>query len=189
MPHPVDYLLDYEGGFFGIRHAVEHTDFLAGIAFGVALLGDTPLVVGDDAVGRIDDGAGRAVVALEADYLAVGVVFAEIEDVLDLGSAEGIDRLRVVSDHADIAAYRCEFLEDDVLREVGVLVLVDHDVVEAGGKDVESLRVVAKKDIHVNENIVEVHHARRLEFLLVEFVKVGHPGALSLAVGGEEIFA
>ena len=58
------------------------------------------------------------------------VVLLEIEDVLDLGAAEGIYRLRVVTHHAYIIMSLTELLQDEVLSQVGVLVLVDHNIVE-----------------------------------------------------------
>src|SRR2546428_643948 len=50
-------------------------------------------VVRDQAVRRAADGLRRAVVPLEEDDLAAGVVLLEAEDVLDVGSPPAVDRL------------------------------------------------------------------------------------------------
>ena len=49
-------------------------------------------VVGDDGVRGAEDGVRRAVVLLERDELRAGEVALELEDVADVGSAEGVDR-------------------------------------------------------------------------------------------------
>jgi hypothetical protein len=59
----------------------------------------------------------------------------EIEDVAHLCGAEGIDRLRIVADHGQPGAVGLERQQDRRLQAVGVLVLVDEDVVEAATDD------------------------------------------------------
>ena len=56
------------------------------------------LVVADHGVGGVEDGLGRAVVLLEQDRGGVGEVLLEVEDVADVGAAEGVDRLVGVAD-------------------------------------------------------------------------------------------
>ena len=83
-----------------------------------------------DGVGGIYDDLGGAVVLFEFEEVQVGVVAAEVEDVLYVGTAEGIDALGIVAHHADVLETGGKLLDDEVLRVVGVLVLVHHDVVE-----------------------------------------------------------
>ena len=56
----------------------------------------------------------------------------EIEDVGKIGTAPGIDRLPVVADDADVAGWVDEEMDDLVLDSVGVLVLVNEDVLKFG---------------------------------------------------------
>lgn len=91
----------------------------------------------------MEDGLGGAVVLLEQDRSRVGVVLLELDDVADRRPAEGVDRLVGVTDDAQLArGHRVrgrvvgqgradELLDELVLRDVGVLVLVDEDVAEA----------------------------------------------------------
>jgi hypothetical protein len=76
--------------------------------------------------------AGGAVVALQPDHLGAGKVLLEAQDVVDLGAAPAIDRLVVVADAADIVAgprlALGEQAQPQILRDVGVLILVDEDV-------------------------------------------------------------
>ena len=79
-----------------------------------------------------------------------------------MGAAEGVDRLVVVADAEIPGAAGCEELEPAVLQAVGVLELVDQDVLEA-------LAVVAAQDLVAPEQLIaaqqqlgEVHHSLSL---------------------------
>ena len=51
-----------------------------------------------------------------------------------------------------------ELLENEVLGHIGILILVHKDVVEAGRHGIESLRIVPEQDVHIQQDIVEIHH-------------------------------
>ena len=126
--HTVHDLLRHESGLFRISHTVQHPYLFSLLPFRIAFLGDAAFVVGDDAVRGIDYGLSRAVIAFQADYLAIRVILLEIQDVLDLRAAESVDGLGIVSDHADIAVKHRQLPQNDILREVGVLILVHHNI-------------------------------------------------------------
>ena len=94
-------------------------------------LAEPALVVGDEARGGGEDVAGRAVVALQPDHLGAGKILLEAQDVVDLGAAPAVDRLVVVADAADVGRALRQQPQPQVLRDVGVLVLVDQHVAEA----------------------------------------------------------
>ena len=145
-------------------------DLLPGIAHGHAILGNASLVAGDERVGRVDDGLRRPVIALQAEGAGALEILHEVEDVLDLGAAEAVDGLGIVPDHAQVVMDRGELPEDEVLGHVGVLVLVHQDVAETAGDAGERLRIPLQQDIHVQEDIVEIHHAGLLAQLAVQGV-------------------
>ena len=68
-------------------------DGLAVALVGPQLLGLAAHVVGDDRVGRVEDGLGGPVVLLEHDHGGVGERVLELEDVADVGAAELVDRV------------------------------------------------------------------------------------------------
>ena len=93
-----------------------------------------PLAIeGDQPVGPGDDLAGRAVVVLQADDLGVGPVALEVQNVRHFGAPPAIDRLVVVAHDAQVAMPGGQGLDDAILAAVGVLVLVDQEVIEALG--------------------------------------------------------
>ena len=134
-------------------------DGLSLLPHGDALLGNTAFITGDEGIGGIHYILGGAVVSLQAEEFCPGEILLEIQDVLDLGAAEAIDGLGVVSHHADVPVPCSQLEEDEVLGHVCVLVLVHKDMVKAGRYILKRLRRLLKEDIHIEENIVEVHDA------------------------------
>ena len=102
-------------------------------------------------VGGGEDRLRRAVVLLELDDLGVGEVVLEVEDVADVGAAEGVDRLLVVADHRQVAVLLGQDLQPAVLRAVRVLVLVHEHVLE----------VVLVALAHLREELEQVHACGR----------------------------
>ena len=138
-------------------------------------------------MGRVEDELGRAVVALQLDDRRLRPVALEIEDVAQVGAAPRVDRLIVVADHRQVAALGGERLDPQVLRAVRVLVFVDMEVVPAilvAGQDVGGLLEQADG---LEQQVVEVEGARRLESLLIARGQSGDgPLAVVRGVLGEE---
>ena len=79
-------------------------------------------------IGGCEDGLCRPVVLFQGDERGWrGELLREIEDVAHGGSAKPIDRLGVISDHSAIGL---EAAQDRCLQGVGVLVLIDENMVE-----------------------------------------------------------
>ena len=145
----------------------------ARVADGEELLGLAADVVGDDGVGGIEDGLGRAEVLLQHDGRHVGEGALELQDVADVGAAPAVHGLVGVADHADVAVRLAQQLDDLVLRVVRVLELVDEDVPEAllvvGAHVVVGLQEIGRH----HEQVVEVECVGRQQPALVLRVDVG----------------
>ena len=150
-------------------------------------LGDAATVVRDHAVGRAQDRLGRAVVLLELDDAGVREVVGEVEDVSNLGPAEAVDRLRVISHHGQVAvawnarapAYgrlgataSGQQLEQAVLGVVGVLVLVHENVPEARAVALADLLEQLQQVDRAKQEVVEVHRVHAQQVALIELVDV-----------------
>ncbi len=99
-------------------------------------------VLPDDAVGRLHYGLCGAVILLKFEYFQVSVVLFKIEDVLNVSPTESIDALRVIAHHHDVLVLRGQFARDQVLRDVSVLKLIHHHIVEAVLVLVQHIHVV-----------------------------------------------
>ena len=131
-------------------------DEVAGRSVGAQGLLLAHLVLGDDAGGGLQDVRGGAVVLLELHHVGARVVLLEVEDVLEVSAAPGVDGLVVVAHHHDVAVAG-QLLHQPVLDRVGVLVLVDEDVAEALLPVLAPLGMLAQKLQGIEEQVVEVH--------------------------------
>ena len=94
-------------------------------------LAEPPLVVGDQPRRGAQNMPGGTVIPFQADRPRAGEVLLEAQDVAHLGAAPGVDRLVVVADAAQIATFHREQAQPQILRDIGVLILVDQKVAEA----------------------------------------------------------
>ena len=76
-------------------------------------------------VRELEDFGRRAIVVLEADHLGVRKPRGHCEQVLRARAREGVDRLVVVADGAQLVAIAEPAVEERLLEQVDVLVLVD----------------------------------------------------------------
>ena len=145
-------------------------DLLAVAGVGPQPLVLAALVLGDDGVGGGEDRLRRAVVLLEQHDLGVREVLLELEDVADVGAAEGVDRLVGVADDAQLGGRdgrrrpalaagggADELAHQRVLRVVGVLVLVDEHVPEAPPVVLGDVGEDLQQVDGLHDQVVEVH--------------------------------
>ncbi len=169
--HPLDFLADPAGLLWPVPDA-DDADLLALARVGPQSLAEPASVVGDDSVGGGEDVAGRAVILLQPDDLGAGEVLLELEDIGDLGSAPGIDRLVVIADAAQVAARFGEELQPFVLGAVCVLVFVDKDVFEPVAIGVEHVGVCSQDHQHVQQQVAEIAGVERLQPRLIGGVEL-----------------
>ena len=115
------------------------------------------LVVVDERAGGVQDRLRAAVVLRQRDDAGVREVALEVEDVLDVRTPPLVNRLVRVADHAEVRVIDGQALGDLVLGEVGVLVLVDQHVLEAGVEFGAEFLVVLEGHRGEVEQVVEVH--------------------------------
>jgi hypothetical protein len=153
-----------------------HGDLVAGLSAGPQRLAEAAAVVGDDAGGGGEDLGGRAVILLEPDDQRAGEIALEFEDVADLGAAPAVDRLVVVADAAQILVLLRQQPQPQILRDVGVLVLVDQQVTEAALIAGEDLGVGGEQRQIVQQQIAEIDRVHGREaFLIVAVERDGTP--------------
>ena len=102
----------------------------------------------------------------------IRVVLLEVEDVLDVGAAETVNRLRIVTDHTEVLTQGRELLDDEVLGEVGVLVLVHQDVRELVLVLQKQIGEIPQQHVHLEQEVVEVHGLRPKTPVLISAVNL-----------------
>ena len=111
--------------------------------------------------------SGRAVVAFEPHNLRAGKIVLEAQDVVDLGPAPAIDRLVVIADTGEVAATLREQAQPQILRHVGVLILVHQHVAEALLILGQHIGMAAPERQAMHQQIAEIAGIQRLEALLI----------------------
>ena len=125
----------------------------------------------DHAVRELDDAASAAEVQRERRLparRAVGVqeLLVEVDEVEHRRAAPRVDRLPRVADRGDGRARRAQVLQHDLLRRVGVLVLVEQHDGEALAQLVDDL-VVGVEDLDGDADLVAEVDATELPLLLL----------------------
>ena len=138
----------------------------------------------DDRVGGIDYGACRTVVLLELVGLGCGVVLAEREYVLDLRTAERVDTLRIVTNDAHTAVKLREAADDDVLRKVGILILIHQNILKQLLILGQHIGTVAQQDIGLQQQVVEVHCSVLLATTAILHIHIAKVRNLRLSIFG-----
>ena len=136
---------------------------------------------------RIQDVRGGAVVLFQFHDLRVLEILFEFQDVADVRAAPLVDALVVVPHHADVVAlfagvvFRLrQHFDELVLDLVGVLVLVDHDVLESPLILEENAFVFLKKFHGLQQQVVEVHGVVLLQFFFIPAVDLLHHPVLNV---------
>ena len=109
----------------------------------------------------------RAIIAFQPDDLGIRIVLLEIENVLNIRPAPGINGLIRITHHADIPMLHRQRMHQHILRMIRILILIDHDVPEHPPIMFGNLRVPRNQLVHPRKHAVEVDSAIPLERALV----------------------
>ncbi|MHC2462540.1 hypothetical protein ACVIHD_001552 [Bradyrhizobium embrapense] len=156
------HLLDDVTGLVGFIADRDEQRLAGRGPIGPQVLGEAFLGERDHAIGGRQDRLRRAVVAVERDDLGGRAELArEVEDVSHGGGAERVDRLCVVADDGEPASGRLEREQDGGLQAVGVLIFVDHHMVEAAA-DLFCERRIRHHLRPVEQEVVIIEHVLAL---------------------------
>ena len=131
---------------------------------------------------RIEDDLRGAVVPFELDDAGFGEVVFEVEDVAQVGAAPFVDRLVGIADDTQVAMLACEPLDEQVLRPIGVLILVHHHVHELVRVLVADGFRLLEQLHRLQQQVVEVERVGVAQCLRVELVEL--PDVLLARVPG-----
>ena len=157
-------------------------DGSAFVALGPEFLALALGVVLHDRARSLQYRGGGSVVLLQPDDLGIGIVLLEIEYVLDVRAPPSVDRLVVVAHGADVVVSGGEVLDEQVLRVVGILVLVDEQVVEPALPRRQHVGMLGEKPHRQEQQVVEVDGVVRAHLGLIFGVEFRDQGGVLLVV-------
>ena len=176
-------LVGHDFALFHIAVSLENPNRLALRLFRKHFLADLFAVLLDQAIGCTHDGLRRAVVLLQLEELGTAIHLGELQDILDVGSTEGVDTLGIIAHHAHLLVLLGELQHNAMLGKVGVLILVYQHVAKLRGILLADGRKVAKEDVGVHQQVVEVHGVALSTSLPVSAVNVVRRRHLGITVG------
>ena len=87
-------------------------------------------VVVDNGIGSVQNNLRAAVVLLQFHQLGIGVILFKIKDILDIGTAPAINTLVGIAYYADVSVACGQQLRQQILRMVGILIFVNHQIIK-----------------------------------------------------------
>ena len=133
------------------------------LALGVAaeyVLRNLPLVVLDQAVGRLYNALRAAVVALQLELTGIVVNLRELQDVVDVRSTKSVDALGIVAHHTHRLPFLGQLIDDSLLSAVRVLILIDKNVSKLVDILPANVLVLVEQHVGIDQQVVEVHRIR-----------------------------
>ena len=174
-----------------VARAVE-LDQLAAPAVGPQPLAAPLGVVRHQVAGGVEDGLGRAVVALELAHRRLREPLLELEHVVEIGAAPAIDALVLVAHRGEVAGGSDQLAHQTELGVVGVLELVDQQMRDPALDASGHLGVGREQSHRHRDQVVEVDRRGAPQQVLVATVDLRQllleeaRGARGVGVGIEQ---
>ncbi|EKD59717.1 MAG: hypothetical protein ACD_54C01178G0001 [uncultured bacterium] len=122
----------------------DQPDLFARLARRPQRLAQAVRVGGNDPGRRRQNMRGRSVILFQPHHMCAGEVLLEPQDIADFRAAPAIDRLVIIANAADVAMRLRQQPQPQILRDVGVLILVHQNVFEPALILFQHVRVLLK---------------------------------------------
>ena len=124
----------------------------------------------DQAVCRIHNILCRTVIPFQFENTATRILVLELQDIIDIGSSERINTLRIIPNHTDTPMHFAQTLHDQMLCKVRILILVHQHKLEKAPVFLQYVRMIAEEDVRLQQQIVEIHRPRLLATVLIPLI-------------------
>ena len=163
QPVQSEYLPCHSGTLLTVGAVAGQMQTLACLLLRIYLLVYLPFVLVNKTVGSVHNVLRRAVVALQFEQFGTCVTVLESKNILDCCPAETVYALRVIAHHTNVVLRLCQQFDDQVLRMVGILILIHEHVPEPLLVALTHLGVVAQQQYRVHQQVVKVHRIGLLQ--------------------------
>ena len=138
-------------------------------------------------VGCLYDGLSRSVVLFQFKELGSRQLFLIIQYIVDVGTTEAIDALRIITHGTNTQFFLTELHHDRHLYMVGILILIHQDIIEPAGILLSDFLVISEKLESKHQEIIKVHRIRLTATLHISHINLSdgrHFGTLVLLQDG-----
>ena len=112
LAHEALDLVAYNGSFLAVAVGLFKNDVLALVVAAINILGNLPFVFLDETVSGLHDALGASIVLFEFEEFGALEHLLEIEDVVDIGTAESVDTLGIIAHNTDVLVVLSELEHD-----------------------------------------------------------------------------
>ena len=109
---------------------------------------------------------------LQFDDLASFEILFEIQNVPDVGAAETVDRLIVVSDHAQVSMTGGQQVDQLVLRMVGILIFINQNILKPRLIFAQDIGIFSKQAHRFKQNVIKIHAVGFFQFFLIKMINL-----------------
>ncbi len=133
-----------------------------------------PCIFGNHRSSRLKNRARRAIILLQFDHRGIGIIPLKIQNIADIGASEAVHTLIIIPHHAQVPVASREEVEQVVLRHIGILILIHHNIAQAALITFEHLGMAAHELDRTHEQIVKIQGRIVLQTPLIQGVDVRH---------------
>ena len=128
-------------------------------------------VVGNHLVGRVQNTLGGTVILLQFNHFRAWKRLLKVQNIHDVRAAEFIDRLIIVSHHADIPVFFRQELYKTKLHGIGILILINQDIAESFLIAFQHIRSLLEKLHGKHQKIIKIQGVIFLQPLLISPIR------------------
>ena len=146
-------------GFILVNRLVDLLNNLVGLIVFILILMEDNLVTGfilrpqpfcltsfiilNHRVGRIQNIFCGTVILFQLDHFGVRELFFKIKNIINIGTAEFINRLVIITDHTKVPVFPCQKADQTELDRIGILILIDHNVLKSFLIIIQNILIIA----------------------------------------------
>ena len=117
---------------------------------------------------------GRTIILFQANHLCIRENFLKSQNISDVGAAELVNRLVVISHHAEITVFICQKADKLKLGGIGILILIHHNILKPVLEIFQYIRAGAEKLHCFHNQIIKIQSIVLFQFFLVFLVSQGN---------------
>ncbi len=170
---PVAHDVHDKTGLCRFIFCTNNIDFLTGLFPGPKFLRMPAAVVRNHFVGRSQNCVRRPVVLLQPHDFCAGKMVFKAQDISNIRATPAIDRLIVITDRTDIAMLRRQHGHQLELDRVGILILVNKEILVAPAMLLKHVRELTPQRNDQQQQVIKVDHVHGFQTRLVAAIDIG----------------
>ena len=171
LHEPLDFVA-HNRCLLAVAVCILQDDAVTFVVFAIDIFRNLPLILLNQTVGCLYNALSATVVLLKLEQFCPLEHILKVEDVVDIGTPEGIDALGIIAHNAYVLVLLRQLVDNPLLHRIGVLILVNENELEALCIFPADILVLAEERIGHREQVVEIHRISLLATHLVDTINL-----------------